>query len=177
MATAVMSINPLVDTRDTRFVLFEALEVDKLTQYEKFADFDRDMFEDVLNLAEKIAVDEIYPANMEGDKESVQYDPETKQVKIPEAYKPALKAFNEAGFVSLSNDQEIGGMGMPDSIAQCATEYFTAASVAFSMYPALTIGSMNLVKDFVERNGGTIQVESKPGEGSVFTFTLPLVKD
>ena len=90
MATAVMSINPLVDTRDTRFVLFEALEVDKLTQYEQFADFDRDMFEDVLNLAEKIAVDEIYPANMEGDKESVQYDPETKQVKIPEAYKPAL---------------------------------------------------------------------------------------
>ncbi len=156
MATAVMSINPLVDTRDTRFVLFEALEVDKLTQYEKFADFDRDMFEDVLNLAEKIAVDEIYPANMEGDKESVQYDPETKQVKIPEAYKPALKAFNEAGFVSLSNDQEIGGMGMPDSIAQCCTEYFTAASVAFSMYPALTIGSMNLVKNF-----GTDEMKEK----------------
>lgn len=31
-----------------------------------------------------------------------------------------------------------------------------------------------LVKEFVERNGGTISVESKVGEGSTFVFTLPL---
>lgn len=31
-----------------------------------------------------------------------------------------------------------------------------------------------LCKDFVERNGGTITVKSKEGEGSTFTFSLPL---
>lgn len=31
-----------------------------------------------------------------------------------------------------------------------------------------------LCKEFVEKNGGTISVESKPGEGSCFSFTLPL---
>ena len=30
-----------------------------------------------------------------------------------------------------------------------------------------------LAKDFVQRNGGLIWVESKPGKGSLFTFTLP----
>ncbi|HQL44856.1 MAG TPA: acyl-CoA dehydrogenase N-terminal domain-containing protein, partial [Spirochaetota bacterium] len=77
MATGVMSLNPLVDTRDTRFVLFEVLGVDKLTQYPRFADFDKDTFEDVLNLAETIAVEQVYPANMDGDKIGVKYEPDT----------------------------------------------------------------------------------------------------
>jgi signal transduction histidine kinase len=34
---------------------------------------------------------------------------------------------------------------------------------------------LNLCRDFVTLNGGTIWVESEPGKGSVFTFTIPLV--
>jgi signal transduction histidine kinase len=32
---------------------------------------------------------------------------------------------------------------------------------------------LGLVREFVERNGGTIRVESEPGKGSTFIFTLP----
>ena len=56
-----MALNYLVDSRDLRFVLFEMLGIDSLTEYSRYADFDRSMFEDVLGLAERIAVAQVYP--------------------------------------------------------------------------------------------------------------------
>jgi alkylation response protein AidB-like acyl-CoA dehydrogenase len=143
-----MALNPLIDSRDVRFVLFEMLEVDKLTEHSHYADFDKDMFEDVLDLAEKISVEQIYPANAEADKEGVTYDPETKKVKIPEGFKTAYQAFIEAGFVALSDEPEYGGMGLPAALAISCIEHFGAASIAFAMYPGLTQGAGRLIKTF-----------------------------
>jgi len=170
-----MALNPIVDSRDVRFVLFEMLGVDKLTEYPKYSDFDKDMFDEVLNLAEAIAVEQVYPANSEGDKENVNYIPETKEVKIPEVYKPALDAYYEAGFLGLACDPDDGGMGMPHAIYQASTEYFTAASVAFSMYPALSLGALNLVKNFYEgENKYTILEKIISGEwGGTMCLTEP----
>ena len=50
-------LNPLVDTRDVKFVIFELLEVDKMTKYPAFAEFDHDTFEATIDLAEQMAVE------------------------------------------------------------------------------------------------------------------------
>jgi alkylation response protein AidB-like acyl-CoA dehydrogenase len=144
-----MALNPLVDTRDVRFVLFEMLNIDRLGEkYPVFADFDREVYSDMLDLAERIAVEEIYPAGNEGDKEGCTYDPATHKVKIPPSFKPPLDAYHQAGFLGISDDPAIGGMGMPEEIKTSASEYFLAASIPLVMYPGLTHGAMQVINNY-----------------------------
>jgi alkylation response protein AidB-like acyl-CoA dehydrogenase len=144
-----MAANPIVDSRDTKFILFEMFEVDKLTQFEKFADFDKDTMESVVDLAEKIAVEQVYPINAAADKSGAKYDAAKKKVTIPQEYFAGLKAYYEAGFMSVATDPQWGGMGMPESIYYTVTDYFTAASCAFTMFPMLSIGACNMYMKFL----------------------------
>ena len=83
-----MALNPLVDSRDVKFILFEMLQADKLSAYPQFAGFDRETYESTLGLAEQIAIERVYPANAAVDKAGgAHYDPATKNVTVPEAYK------------------------------------------------------------------------------------------
>ncbi len=144
-----MALNPIIDTRDTLFILFELFQVDKLNSYEKFADFDRDTMEDVVTLAEKISVAQVYPINAVADKKGAQYNPKTKEVIIPEEYSAGFKAYYDAGFHGLAASQEWGGLGMPETIYYTVTDYFTAASCAFTMFPMLAIGACNMYINFL----------------------------
>lgn len=125
-----MALNQLVDSRDQRFVLFELLEVEKMKdKYPEYADFDKDTYEEFMNLAERIAVDKIYPAGVAGDKEGCKHDGKTKKVTIPSTYKEALDAYYESGFMGVFDDPSYGGMGMPFCVGMACNEYFSAASV------------------------------------------------
>ncbi len=143
-----MAKNPLVDSRDVRFVLFEQFEVDKLSRYQKYADFDRDIMEDSLNLAESIAVDQIYPTLSIGDREGVKYIPETKEVKVPEAYREPYRAYVEAGFNALRFPVEEGGVGMPVSVNIACKEYLAAANTSFGFFPGLAEGVADMIIQF-----------------------------
>jgi len=143
-----MALNQLADSRDIKFILFELLEVDSITKNEKYADFDKDIFEEIINLAETIAVEQVYPFTQEADKAGAVYNPETKEVKIPDVLKPGLDAYYEAGFAGINIEPEFGGMGMPFIVFQASLDYFACANVAFSMYPHLSLGAMDLVKMF-----------------------------
>ncbi len=143
-----MALNPLVDSRDVRFVLFELLQADKLSKYDKFSGFDKDTYEATLELAEQLAVEQVYPANAEADKIGAKYDPETKSVTIPEGYKSAMKLYKESGFSGLGNDPQWGGVGMPEVICRAIMDYFSAAAVAFLTYDTLKGGASRLIENF-----------------------------
>ncbi len=143
-----MALNPLVDSRDVRFVLYEMMDVLQLTKLPKYSSFDKDMFEDMLNLAETMAVEQIYPTFAEGDKEGCHYDGATKKVSIPKCYHAALDAFYEAGFGGMDISEEWGGMGIPQVISWACNEYFCAANYPLLMYPGLTHGAAELIEAF-----------------------------
>jgi alkylation response protein AidB-like acyl-CoA dehydrogenase len=143
-----MALNPLVDSRDVRFVLFEVLQADKLSKYDKFSGFDKDTYEATLELAEQLAVEQVYPANAEADKTGAKYDPETKSVTIPDGYKSAMRLYKESGFSGLGNEPEWGGVGMPEVICRSIMDYFSAAAVAFLTYDTLKGGASRLIENF-----------------------------
>ena len=57
----------LVDLRDTRFILYDMLEIENLCRFEKFIDHSRESFEMVIKAAEKLATKEFAPSNSDGD--------------------------------------------------------------------------------------------------------------
>ena len=143
-----MSLNPLVDSRDVRFVLFEMLEMEKLNRFDHFSDFDRSVYEDMLNLAEKIALEQFYTSNSDGDKIGLKFNPETNEVKVPESFHKGFKAYMEAGFHSLTFSPEMGGMGLPSSVSMAAAEYFNAGNTSLTMYCGAITGAMHIIAAF-----------------------------
>jgi alkylation response protein AidB-like acyl-CoA dehydrogenase len=143
-----MSLNPLVDSRDVRFTLFELLEMEKLNRFENFKDFDRSMYEDTLELAEKIAIDQFYKSNGDGDKIGLQFNPKTNEVKVPESFHKGFRAYLDASFHILAFPAEVGGVGMPSTISMAAAEYFDAGNTSLTMYCGSITGAMALILQF-----------------------------
>ncbi len=144
-----MALNPIIDSRDVRFVLFELLKLDELSKrIPKYQDFDRDTYDEFLDLAERISVEQIYPASAQGDKDGCKYDPATKQVIIPRCYKEPLDTYYQTGFLGVSAGQEMGGMGMPHVMGFSCTEIMCAGSLPMLMYPGLSHGAMMIVEEY-----------------------------
>jgi signal transduction histidine kinase len=75
-------------------------------------------------------------------------------------------------------DVKDNGMGIPkDSIPNLFTKFYRVDSGLDSSSGGGTGLGLFLTKSIIERHNGTISVESKEGEGSTFSFTLPLFSD
>ena len=94
----------------------------------------------------------------------------------------AIKFTHEKGRIIISlqeDDKEVevsiadNGVGIKKEVMD---HLFTAGSFHTTLGTNFEKGSglgLVLCKDFVEKNGGRIRVESNPGEGSRFIFTIP----
>lgn len=66
------------------------------------------------------------------------------------------------------------GIGMsPEDCAHLFTKFFRSESPAVREMPGTGLG-LCIVKSLVELQGGEIEVESRLGEGTIFTFTVPV---
>jgi alkylation response protein AidB-like acyl-CoA dehydrogenase len=136
----------IADRRDVDFVLHEQLQVDSLSQHERFAEFNKKTVDLIISEARNLSVKEILPTRELGDREGCRF--ENGQVEIPETFHRVWQLFNEGEWLAMPEDPQWGGQGMPKSVALAASDYLNGANYAFMMYAGLTHGAGKLVEAF-----------------------------
>lgn len=131
----------ILNRRDIDFLLYEWLDVERLTARARFADHSRETFDAAIDTARQIATDLFAPHNKKSDNQEPHFDGE-KVTMIPEV-KTALDAFCAAGFMAAGQDYEYEGMQLPYVVDRAIAAWFTAANVATSAYTFLTMGNAN----------------------------------
>ncbi|MEU7632199.1 acyl-CoA dehydrogenase [Nocardia sp. NPDC049220] len=133
----------LLSRRDLDFLLYEWLDVEPLTERERFAEHSRETFDAALELSEQLATKYFAPHNKLNDANEPTFDGERVTI-IPEVSK-ALAAFADAGLPSAAMDYELGGAQLPATVAQASYAWFQAANPGTAGYPFLTVANANLL--------------------------------
>ncbi|SMX46148.1 acyl-CoA dehydrogenase C-terminal domain-containing protein [Maliponia aquimaris] len=129
-------------TRDQIFVLDDVLKL-STADIPGYEDLDRDTLEAILGEAAKMAENVLAPLNQVGDTQGCVL--ENGVVRTPEGFHEAFDQMREGGWTALDCDPEYGGQGLPYVLATAVGEQFSAANMAFNMYPGLTHGAYSAI--------------------------------
>ncbi len=134
------------DDRDTKFVLFEYLDMDRILSYEAYKDFSTDDFTMVVDEALKVCREVLGPTMQDGDREGCTYN--EGEVKVPASFHECWKVEAENGWMAISSNPEFGGQGLPITVGGLLGEFFAGANMAFQTYPGLALGNGRLIETF-----------------------------
>jgi butyryl-CoA dehydrogenase len=127
--------------RDLSFLLYEWLDIERLSKRDRYAELTRELYDDVLELAERIATERFAPHSRSSDENEPEFHDGAVSL-IPEIG-AALEAFAEAGFLSASADEDLGGMQLPHTVGAACSAWFLAANVATTGYAFLSVAAAN----------------------------------
>ena len=136
----------IADRRDIDFVLHELFQLESLSEHDQYAEFSKKTIDLIISEARHLAVKELLPIQIDGDREGARFD--NGRVTVPESFHKAWELFKEGEWVALSDDPEWGGQGMPVSLSMAVNDLFIGANFAFMMYPGLTHGAGRLIQTF-----------------------------
>jgi alkylation response protein AidB-like acyl-CoA dehydrogenase len=135
-----------VDLRDVRFQLFEWLPTEKILESPRYADWDRENLDMVLEEGLKIAKEQMAPSNVEGDRIGAQWH--DGKVTMPAVFKPVYDTVREGGWLGMVIPPSSGGMGLPEVIGTAVTEFFSGANVSLTLTMMLTRGAAMMIDNF-----------------------------
>ena len=136
----------LADRRDVDFILHEQLKVEQFSKHELFPEFNRKAIDLIISEARNLAVKEILPTQIDGDRIGAHF--ENGKVTVPESFHKAWKALRDGEWLAMNEKPEWGGQGMPRSVATAASDFLMAANFAFVMFAGLSHGAGELIEVF-----------------------------
>ncbi len=163
--------------RDLRFNLFEVFDTAEILGRGPFADHDPDGARDLLTEVERLAVGPIAESYAAADRTPPVYDPATRSVAMPEAFRRSYRAYMDAEYWRLDIPAELGGSPAPRALWWSLVELVQGAQAAVFMFgggPAFAgllqqIGTpeqQRTAELMVERGWGASMVLTEPDAGS-----------
>ncbi|MFQ3666004.1 MAG: acyl-CoA dehydrogenase family protein, partial [Sphingomonadaceae bacterium] len=129
---------------EQRFVLETIADVSGLAALPAYAAATPDLVDAVLEEAGKLAANVFAPLNAVGDREGARIADGV--VSLPDGFQAAFDAFREGGWIGLNASPDWGGQGLPFALACMVQEQVTAANMAFSLCPMLTLGAIEALQ-------------------------------
>ncbi|HIG67819.1 MAG TPA: acyl-CoA dehydrogenase [Porticoccaceae bacterium] len=133
----------IVNRRDLDFVLYEALGLDKILESERYADYDRESLDAMLDLCQIIAENQFLTCASKLDANEPQFV--DGKVETISELKDAINAYQEAGLCTSAYDADIGGMQLPWMVDQALNGMFVCANNPAHIYLFLTQGVANML--------------------------------
>ncbi|MES9968535.1 MAG: acyl-CoA dehydrogenase [Candidatus Thiodiazotropha sp.] len=127
-----------IPTKEMEFVLNELVEIGGLTRLARFEDATKDVVEAIIEEAGKLASEVLAPINQSGDQVGSQLDGTT--VVTPPGFAEAYAQFVESDWLSLAQNPQYGGQGLPYTLHMAVSEMWNSANLSFALNPMLTSG-------------------------------------
>ncbi|MFC4014718.1 acyl-CoA dehydrogenase [Nonomuraea purpurea] len=165
------------NVRDLEFNLFEVFGRGEILGAGPFAEVDEEVARSILDEVNRLATGVFADSFEEGDRNPPVFDPATHTVKVPEGFKKSFKALIDGGWADLDLPVELGGPGIPRSLAWATAEMVLGANPALYMYAAgpqfaYTLWKLGTPEQkrfaelAIERDWGATMVLTEPDAGS-----------
>lgn len=163
--------------RDLEFNLFEVFGAAERMGAGPFAEMDVDTAHEVLREVERLATGPLAEPFADADRQPPVYDPQAKTVAMPEGFKKAFAALEQAEWWRLDLPEHLGGTSAPPSLRWAASEMLLGSNPAAFMF--MNGPSMAAVMDhygndeqkrwaqlMIDRLWGATMVLTEPDAGS-----------
>ncbi|MEU7900552.1 acyl-CoA dehydrogenase [Nonomuraea sp. NPDC049152] len=165
------------NVRDLEFNLFEVFGRRDILGNGPFSEVDEDVARSILDEVNRLAKGVLADSFEEGDRTPPVFDPATSTVTVPDGVKKSFKALVEGGWAHLDLPAELGGPGVPRTLAWSAAEMVLGANPALYMYAAGpnfaytlwklgTPDQKRFAELAIENNWGATMVLTEPDAGS-----------
>ncbi len=128
-------------TREIGFVINELLDYPRLASLSDFTDATEELTSAILDEAGKFAGQVLAPLNRVGDQQGVRIEGDT--IKTPDGFSEAYQMFVDNQWLSLAQNPQYGGQGLPFLIHLAASEMWNSACTSFALCPMLTAGGID----------------------------------
>ncbi|MFI6741119.1 acyl-CoA dehydrogenase [Nonomuraea sp. NPDC050451] len=165
------------NVRDLEFNLFEVFGRREILGTGPFADVDEEVARGLLDEVNRLATGVLADSFEEGDRNPPVFDAATSSVKVPEGFKKSYKALVDGGWANLDLPPELGGPGIPRSLAWATAElvlgsnpalymYAAGPNFAYTLWKVGTPEQKRFAELAIEREWGATMVLTEPDAGS-----------